>query len=545
MKNYIEDIKSFIKNRAYMFCVIMIAIISFGYAAFNTSIGIDDLEYDRYVGSGNVMLAAGRFGIWFWSLIQGFWENSYVIDIVAIFFLIFSAINFSILFKRVSGNKISNPALTVFSCMLISYPLVLEIWEYTGANVNICGAYLLVSFSLLLIYEHICKYRVKKIWRMIPACIMMTIVCAGYESVVSVYVFFVFAVLSLQIIYGGIKEKKFFSVCCQGLVYAIVLAVGVALRVIVHKIILLTLDLEPIVNGATNIVWGTKPVREIIRTLISDWIIYYLFRGIVYLPLTIFAISMVIFAIMGIILWKRHGIVMLIPGLGMLLSLVLISIVQGSVSPYRTCQVFSVFVAFTAMILIQLLSEIKIKKNWIKITALVSCGVLCFYQATYINYFLEMNHRRSEREAYTVREISVDLQRSFDKEKPVIFVGTYTLDDSLLEEVSISRESLRWQIYQKLALKSYEIVGRPYYADWLPTKLAETNVNSVINWAINAFGQEAMINLFSYYGYEYVPADYSEVYEKALAYAQDNNMPTYPKNGYIEDVGDYIIVNLK
>ena len=107
MKKYLDDVRALIKSRAYCFCVFAIALISFGYAAFNTSVSIDDTEYDRYVGSGNHMLAAGRFGIWFWSFIEGKWENSYLIDIFAVFLFVFAAINFCVLFKRVS-KKLCN-----------------------------------------------------------------------------------------------------------------------------------------------------------------------------------------------------------------------------------------------------------------------------------------------------------------------------------------------------------------------------------------------------------------------------------------------------
>lgn len=543
MKSYIEDVKSFLRNRTYMFCVVVIALISFGYAVFNTSVSIDDLEYDRYVGSGNVMLAAGRFGIWFWSFIEGKWENSYIIDIIAIFFLIFAAINFCVLFRRVSNYKIGNAALTVFSCFFVSYPLMLEIWEYTGANVNICGAFLFVSLSLLLIHEQIHKGSWKKPWRLIPASLMMMIVCAGYESVVSVYIFFVFAILALQVIYGSEKEKKFSQIIRQGLIYAGVLVVGLLLRVIVHKIILAVLGLEATTNGATQILWGTMPAKTIIKDLIFKWLRYYILRGIVYLPFTVLVGAGVLFIIIGLIACKKHSFILLLPGFGMLLSLVLLSLVQGVASPYRTCQVFAAFVAFTAMILVNSLP--KDKKNWLRVTVLAICGYLCFYQATYINYFLELNHRRSENEAQVIRQIGVDLQRDFDNEKPVIFVGNYEVDKDILKAASIPEDTFRWKLYQKAYLKSYEMMGETYNADWLYRKLPETNVNSVINWSIESFAQQSMPKLFSYYGYDYVPADFWTVYSEASDYAKSSNMPAYPHKDYIQDVGDYIIVNLK
>ncbi len=544
MRSYFEDVKGFLKNRRYMFCVIMLSVISFGYAAFNTSIGIDDLEYDRYVGSGNVMLSAGRFGIWFWSFIEGRWENSYVIDIVAVVFLILAAISFSVLFKRVTNNKISDAALTIFSCMFVSYPLIIDIWEYTGANVNICGAYLFVALSLLLIYEQIHSGNWKKPLRLIPASLMMMIVCAGYESVVSVYIFFVFAILALQVVYGAEKEKRLFEIIRQGLIYAGVLVVGLVLRVVVHKITLAVMGLEPMINGETQIMWGTKPAITIIKDLIVIWFRYYIIRGIVYLPLGVLVASGVMFIIIGIVACKKHSAVLLLPGFGMLLSLVLLSIVQGTASPYRTCQVFTAFCAFTAMIFIESLPQKSSKKGWIRVAAIALCGYLCFCQATYINYFLELNHRRSENEAQVIRQISADLQRDFDSEKPVLFTGNYTLNEGIREAASISKDNLMWKAYEKAYLLSYRIFGQSYDPSWLDRKLPETNVNSVIRWSTDSFGQQPMPKIFSYYGYDYIPADFWALRDEAAQYVQENKTPAYPEKGYIVDVGDYIIVNL-
>jgi hypothetical protein len=223
----------------------------------------------------------------------------------------------------------------------------------------------------------------------------------------------------------------------------------------------------------------------------------------------------------------------------MLLSLVALSILQNASSPYRICQVFGAFTAFTAMILIHILP-----KNRFRQVAVILCGCLCVYQASFITFFLEMNYRRSQDEAFIVRQVAVDLQRNYDREKPIIFVGSHPLSNDLEQEVSIPEDSLRWRIYENAYWGIHALIGWTDEIEPPSRRIPQTNVRSVISWSVNAFDQEAMVKLFSYYGYDYIPADFAAVYEQANTYAEQTDMPSYPSVGYIQDVGDYIIVRL-
>ncbi len=545
IKRYLEDLKVLLNYKPYSVSVLLVSVLSYGYAMFNTAISIDDLEYDRYVGSGNVMLSAGRFGMWFWSFIEGEYENSYLIDLFAVILFILATTSFCVLFRRITRNRISAGALTVFSCMFISYPLINEIWEYTGANVNICGAFFLCAITILLMHEQIHIKNWRNPWRIIVSSLCMMIVCAGYESVISVYVFFVFAVLAMQMIYGKKKEKKFLEFMRQGIIYASVLVAGLVLRVVVHQIILKALDLTYKANGEVTIQWGTRPLAEIIKNLIADFSHDYFARGIVYMPIGVLVISVVAFIVLGLVACKKHTFLLIIPGLGMLLCLVLLSLVQGSVSPYRTCQVFAAFSAFAFMLIIDCIPRNKSKSiSYIRVTALVLCGYLCFSQAAYLNQLFEANYRRSESEAFAVRQMIVDLRRDFDPDKAVIFIGDYPIDPDILEDVSISKDSYRWKLYEKVYVGVSEILNVPHNVNILPNKLPDTNVRSHINWSRRVFSQTAMQKLFDYYGYSFELANYYGLYDEAVAYATENNMPEYPQKGYIKDVGDYIIVNL-
>lgn len=543
MKAYCDELKGFLKDKVFIAAVMVIALLSYGFATTNIAISIDDLEGDRYVGDGNVMLKAGRFGTFLWSKLQGPWSNSFTTDCLAISLFVFAAINLCILLRRVSSNHISMSACTVFSCLLLSYPLINEVWEYTGTNVLICGGTLLASFSILLIHEILHGKKGK--WRnLIGAALLMTWVCSSYESVVSVYIFFVFAVLALQIVYGTEKEKLLKEVLRQGLVYAGVLCAGILLRTLIHSSFLLFTGIHAVSGGATEIYWGTDSALNVIK----NWFlgtVRTVMHSIIYFPLTELLFAIIVLVIIGIIAVRKHGAVLLIPGFGMLLSLILLSLVQGSVSPYRTCQVYGAFVAFVVMLLIVIVQQVDWKRiKWMRTAAMVLAAYLCFYQAVYLNYFLTLNYVRSEEEAFVIRQISTDLQTDYDVSKPIVFVGIYKISDYINEKASISQDDPRWKLYSTLWNKGNQLIGNRFDSTYLSRKLPQTNVNSVLCWGWYAHEQEAMQKLFSYYGFTYTPADYVEVFPQANQYAYDTQMPKYPQDGYIQDMGDYIIVCL-
>ena len=550
MHSYCSDLKKIFGNKVYTAAVLLIALLCYGFAAFNTSVSLDDLEVERYVCNGGTLLTSGRFATVLWAQLLGYSHdlplNSTAIDILSVLMLVFSAANFSILFRRISAEKISLGACTVFSCLLISYPLMNEIWEYTGANLNVCVGFLLASFSLLSVYDFLETDGKKQWYRLIPSALMMMLVCAGYESIVPVYVFMVFAVLALQAVYGKTENKKLRVMILHGLVYAAVLAAGLLLRIIVHRGILLFTGLEAGTNGATEIRWLLYPVSYIVKYLIADFARHYVLKGIIYLPLTELVVAGVVFIVFGIFVCRKHGRSLLLPGFGMLLSLILLSLVQGVWSPYRTCQVFAVFVAFTVLIVLTWLQNAELKRmKWCKPVAFSLAAFLCVYQSLYLNYFLTLNHHRSEEELHAARSIGADLEAFNEEEKPVIFVGKYTLSDYIQEAASIPEDSVRWQLYKKAYAGTYALMGETYDVSYLSRKLPMTNINSVIDWSVNnRFKQESMENLLNYCGFEYQKADYNAVYSEAVAYAAAENMPAYPQNGYICDAGAYVIVNI-
>ncbi|MGM9585552.1 MAG: glucosyltransferase domain-containing protein [Faecousia sp.] len=555
MKSYWEELRGLCTKKRFLLCIALLALVAYGFSVANSTMYIDMLENERYLGSGQEMLKAGRFGFTLLGNLVGYVgavpQNEAVLEILTILGLILAGCNLCILFRRICGSALSDAACIVFIGVFLTYPLYIELWAYTGAMLCVSFCQVCSSYALLLI--HGALHGGKAGWwkRFLPAALLMMLVCAGYEAIVPVYIWSVFAVLFLQAIHGDAREKTVKEMIRQGLCYAAVLVAGLALRVLVHKGILFAFHLTAQKNGETYVYWRMEPTRELIKKLAAGFLQKYLLKGIIYFPITEFVIACAAFVPMLIAACRRRGAALLLPGLGMYLSLILLSLLQAEVSPYRACHVFAPFVAFTVMYLLMGIEHRTEhgKRKRLRAVALCLCGVLCFQQARYINYFVTVNHNNAQEEAYVIREVGTKLQSGFDLEKPVFFVGLWNTSTYSQESASIPADSIRWKAYRRICNWMCELPKLGKYTEKPSRFLPQTIVKPTMFWAVNpTFHQEGMQHLFQYYGYDYLAptqGEYDLLYEQAVDYVEQNQVPSYPRDGYIQDAGRYIVVHLE
>lgn len=543
MKAYLDELSCYLKHKGYMISVILAAVISYGYAAVNTTVSIDDTRGDFYLGSGHVMLSAGRFGMTFFSKLLGDFNeyvyHSFAVDVISVVFFLWAAVNFCILFRRIARKEIGMLPCTVFSCILISYPLMNEIWEYTMANLCVCVEFFCVSVAVLLVYNQI-HHKWNRM-ELTSSALLLMLVCAAYESLVSVYIFLVFAVLALQALYGADKEKSIKEILRQGMIYAGILAGGFILKVIVSRLILVLFHLSKTSTGQVGIIWGQVSIAEGLYDLLKSMKFIYITQAIIYMPLTEFILCMLLLSgltVFLVIRSKNPG--LLLPFGGMLVSPFLLCFLQGTYTPYRACQVFSVFTAFTLLLVLTVLGQGRKKAMRLAFYAAGGgCLLLSLHQAVYLNYFLTLNHLRWEEEQRVICSISDELGRNYNMDKPVVFTGCYHLSDGIMEAASISKDSIRWKIYAREFADFYGVDYNEVY-EYYGRKIPSTNVQSVLEWA--SYADRAYQELFRYCGF-YCGEPDADMRQEAAEYVEKNEMPGYPREGYILDMGDYIIVN--
>ena len=150
-----QEFGYFLKNAKFRAALGLTLLLSYGYAIATTRVSIDSLEGERYIGTGGVMLSTGRFGMNLWAAVLGYGraEPSYAfgIDLLAALLLALAAVSFCALLRKAAQDRISMFGYGLFACLFVSYPLMNEIWEYSGANVCVCGGYLLDAVALNLL----------------------------------------------------------------------------------------------------------------------------------------------------------------------------------------------------------------------------------------------------------------------------------------------------------------------------------------------------------------------------------------------------------
>lgn len=545
MKSYREALYDLCSKKRFILCVSLLALIAYGFAVTNATLYVDTLENDRYVGSGQDMLQAGRFTMTLVANLVGFVgteaQNESTLEILSILGLILAGVNLCILFRRICGSALTDNACLVFVCVFLTYPLYVELWPYTGGMLMVSFGQVFSSYALLLIYSVLHDGKPRQWGRLALASGLMMLVCAGYEAVVPVYIASVFAVLFLQVVYPKGKERRVREILRQGLYYAAVLAVGLILRLAVHRVLLWVFHLTAKANGATLFVWGEQPFSEVLKNLAATIYMSYILNAMINFPITELLVAGIVLLLILLVGCWKFGPSILLPGAGMYLSLILLSLVQGSVSPYRTCHVFALFVAFVLMYLVMLVESMPGKR--LRPIALCLCVYLCFQQARYVNYFATINNLRAEEEAFVIRTVGTDLQKNNALEKPLVFLGGHPLSSFLEESGSIPENSFRWGNYWDY----YD--SKDYFPPYSATRfIHQTAMQSVFTWGVVAFDQEGLQHLFHYYGFEIsIPEseDILEYYRFALDYAQENQMPSYPMDGYIQDIGDIIVVNME
>ena len=226
-----QEFGYFLKNSKFRAALGLTLLLSYGYAIATTRVSIDSLEGDRYIGTGGVMLSTGRFGMNLWAAVLGYGraEPSYAfgIDLLAALLLALAAVSFCALLRKAAQDRISMFGYGLFACLLVSYPLMNEIWEYSGANVCVCGGYLLDAAALNLLWDARqpgVPWRGRAL-RMGAAALCLMVVCSSYESLAAVFVLAVFALLTLEQLLAA-ERPRFAAVLTEGLWYAVALVGG-------------------------------------------------------------------------------------------------------------------------------------------------------------------------------------------------------------------------------------------------------------------------------------------------------------------------------
>ena len=548
-------LKELVCSRPYMIALVLTAIFSYGYSVVHNSISTDDFTADIYYPWGGENVAQGRFTILLLAHLFRMMKNvPYFCDVLSVVSFALGAMLFCVFFDRACLGKLSMGAKIVFSCVLISYPAINEIFVYGGGNFSVCLGYVLTGAALLLFQQW---YAEKKRLPLLWCGVALFFVVSLYESFAVVFLCGVVIMLILNFYYNpdDADKSRFRKVLLKGLVAIGILAAAVILESILGKIVLKAEGIEPSMNAANAIRWFLKteddPVthaKTLIVNILSGITMLYWVAAPHYLPLLIIDVAVCLCFVIGVVAALFFALVIL---QGVL------TVMGGTVTPLRCCQYYGVLIAFLAMLLFQRVtdwakSSSRLKKPALRKGISVLCGLLAFWlvfvQAYDLNNWLFLDVMRSEEEIAVMRSICEEVEKNYDTEaKPVVFVGEYHISRFITDQCTLplgdERAVKAAAFWEKAGLHQVAEDVETYFGED-ELKFVSSNLTSYLFWAVSAFNQpnQEIMKLCHYLGYDFHTVERMHDFYAKSFLSIDN--PAYPKEGYIIDTDEAIVVNL-
>ena len=525
-RNFYIDV---LRKPIYWIFVLFTTSLSYLFDLLNRTVGPDDLARPFYIGEEKGAISDYRWGmVLLGNLLSSSEFTPFIDKFLSITSLIISAVLFSfILFNyiRNRNTKYTLPLCTIFSCSFISYPLINEIWIFSTSNLFVNLNFVIVAICILLLQR-----REKILSSLTFLCsLLLSIAVSSYESSAFLYVTVVFCILLMDCII--FNKKNWFT---KGLRFAIPVVIAVILRFVISKFLIYIMDLPKVQLAASDITWRfdgnlTGQIQHIIFTTFIDYFI----KGLIYLPIAVFVISLTSSFICVIILTiKRKKFIYLFLFILLFFSLFLQTIIQGQTMMYRTAQTLSFFCPFSLSLCIYAITFLN--KKYIYSTSVIFVSFLIYRQSVFLNKTLALNNQRSDNEAAIAYNIGNRLKQ-IDISKPTYIVGEIELGDYINRQKRPNEATLGGYIYRKIAIH--------FGWNYDNTIIYGSSINSIINWNRGVFIiKDKMKEYFSYYGIDANIQDFTSWREHNTYVAEAADLGMRPME--IRDLGDHILVYL-
>lgn len=515
------------KRGLYWGPLLLFSLLGYSFSIYNRTIHWDDLLKDYY----NESMLSNRWGMVLWGKLMGTTDLVPFTDrFLTLFFLITASVLLSVLFFHLNNRRGEVLAYTVLSSMVLTYPLINEIYEFTGADIQYAGnlALMILAFIYMTLKRSEASPKV-----FIVATLIMTLPAASYEVAMFSYLVLLCAVILYKY---SILESKQISLkqwLSENFYYLSPLIVAILLRFVVAYFLREIYDI-PFNNGGST---GISYEKTTLSYILGSNGFRYFFAGLVYFPITIFVFSVIAFSLFIIVIFgKRHNYHIFVWGLIFFLSVFSLTLLQGVCMQYRTAQTLVIFVSFVAFLLCTL---------QIKYRAIIRYSLLflCMHQAIYLNNVLSLNNMRSNNEAACIRYVGFKLMSEYDIRKPIILITEEDYYSGYLgpwvdKRVRADLSTWNGRLFNSLTEK------------YLPEKYHNYKyLNSNVINAIGLGGTQA--KSFQYYGFDLNIQGLSTV----LSSIKDTNRRKSIEKMYmnldheipplgIKDIGECIIVNM-
>lgn len=572
MQKWNGYVKKFRTNRGYMGILLLTAICAYGYKVMSTTIGIDDTPSQYYFEEGLIAIV----GRWVLFLLNKFLAFSdflpFLTDFAAVVILALAAIVWSALFYSILGEKLPTVGYAFFAAVFLSSPLISEVFTYFLHN-GIAIGYLCCGISLCCMREWQSVIRKPgkgagirerlaclAITKIALAAVFLWIAMGCYESFMILWLAALLLLLLTERIVWGRQQKDIFATLIAGAVTAL-------LAVILRSVMILTvtkgfhleyLQGEAVQRSMTEMLgWMLQPgaLSELAMILKRTFVLYGVF-AYAYLPIRVFVLAA---GVIGVVtLWRvisGRDLWALVLWPTAYLAAFSLLFVEGKATLYRSAQFLPVFCGYGALLFVYAVWQLtgsrgnEQERKWCKKLRVGARGltililmVLVWNQCLDMTRWFYIDEKKYEAAVKTVDQIALDLERSFDTSKPVIFTGNYEIPYSIIQDAYVSYSSPVYYKMKRLADLIDPNLLDKYNRGNKGVWVAQTPSLSVIDWGRYAFDSDTeLVKFFAMQGYTLKAQEDVSLYEGAEK--ESLELPHYPQEGYIVDKGDYIIVH--
>ncbi|MCM1553720.1 MAG: glucosyltransferase domain-containing protein, partial [Butyrivibrio sp.] len=275
-----------------------------------------------------------------------------------------------------------------------------------------------------------------------------------------------------------------------------------------------------------------------------------------YYPIRVFLLSALVIVCFG--LWrcmKQKDPWTLLLMLGSFMAAFLLAVVEGKATLYRSAQFLPLICGYGVLIAACAVTGFGVKLRSVggrgglrdvlvkgsRGLCVFVCAVVLWNQCADLNKWFYVDYRKYEYTKDYMLRVADELERGFDISKPVIFTGNWENPRTLVEDAYVEYSSETFYKMKRVTDLVDEHLLEKFYRDY-GVWVAQTPSLSVVSWGKYAFDtDEELIRFLRLHGHELQPLLDASLYEAAEQYALE--LPSFPREGAIVDMGDYIIVH--
>jgi MFS family permease len=526
----------------------MITVLGFITLLIRPTIGIDDTSVELYYVHG-LDPAAGRWCLYLINKIFPLGYNPHIVELVGLCIWNISVSIWCSLFRKIAGQSVSIWGATLFSCMMISSPILSELLVWYLHNGIFMGYGMAALSAAALIYALQTRTNRKNRWiGFLLSGVFLTVALGFYESLMIVFLV-------------GTLLAYFLLLLCKSDTYLLKLrywlgallvcgGIGLLLRSMMIQLVIRIFHLEDQLGiiesrGLHEVLQWFTPEKgwKAFGIMLRGFLIKYYIDAAVYLPITILVLAVAILLIFGFVYgirYKSLNIILCAAGITVLPWI--LPILEGTVTPYRSSQYVPLLCGFAALLLCRV-GQMHQVRGLLKTVGIFAAIIILYRQVYELNKWFYLDSLKYEDAKQTMEDISLYIGENYDSNMPVCVIGHYQIPQSLIQPAY----SPEWSKRTKLAKffiaglfgeKVWEEYNTPY-----GYPIAETPLLSVIEWGCYAYGRlDHELGVFcDMHGIPFV-AD-GDIGHYELARQEMKNAPSWPQEGSIVAHEDYIVVN--